>query len=427
MSISTLTKKLDVFVKQDLLGNDTNTAAFLNRGNRGWTEPSMRVLKSLFDILSKADNSWKGLNVAIHEIAHVSPLSGSDVSSYIPEPIRHGIIQNLKTHRIFQFKVGKRTIRIHIIYSEMHQRLSKSVILGMVRQMYLWLSITFHYASTYCASVLDVYIYLTDNIKQLPSSQLSVIDREHVNTAFTTSCKPSIDIHIFRKEEWFKVFIHETFHCFGLDFSGMDESAEMGDNVIKRHFGLKPGIDLRIYETYTETWANIMHTFIHGFLQSKTHIWENVFRSFVKSLKFEQAFSIFQCCKVLSHNKMSYRNVCARSMGAYNENSHVFSYYILKSALLFHADTFINWCIAHNDHVRRVSMNGVATSRGPLAFKQTSQNINGFSRLLVEVSCQTDYVSAVSEIERRFLYHKRLTKDRGLKEIMDTLRMTMYG
>jgi hypothetical protein len=196
----------------------------------------------------------------------------------------------------------------------------------------------------------------------------------------------------------------------------MTGTSELGDRVIKDHYHLKGGIDLRIYEAYTEAWAEILYIFIYGFLQSKKRTWETVFRHFAKSLKIEQAFSIFQCCKVLSHNGLSYRNICARTMGAYNEKSHVFSYYILKSALLFHADDFIRWCITHND--------GGGDGKGALAFRQTAQNIDAFCKLLVESLCQTGYLSAVSEIERRVLYHRQSFRK---SVVGNTLRMTVHG
>jgi hypothetical protein len=408
MSISppSISKTLAVFVKQDLSGPSES---------RKWSDRSKGVLKSLFDSMVHSDHLWKtgagGNSVSIREIEN-DGVSESDVSSYIPKSIRVDILRKMDKSRIFQLKIGKRTVQIHIIY---FQRLSNSVILEMIYRMYLWLSVVFRYASPHCAKKLDVFIYLSGDTKRVPVSPRGVIDREHVNTAFTTSCQPEIEIHIFREEEWFKVFIHECFHCFGLDFSGMS-GVSMGDRVIKDYFGLNPAFDLRIYEAYTETWAEIVHTLMHSFLYSRSHVWENVYRHFTKSLKVEQAFSVFQCCKVLAHNGLSYRNICGRTMGRYNEKSNVFSYYILKSALLYHTGDFIDWCIAHNG----------GSDGGPLpfVFLKTGQNIQDFCGLLIGVCCQTGYLSYVSEIEGKLLYHERSGKHR---DVLDTLRMTVYG
>jgi hypothetical protein len=406
MSISPISKKLSEFVKQDLLDKVPGTSA-----TPGFGHDSANFLKSVYDSLIQTDHKWE---TEFSDIRELGPdeKGHATVSSYIPDTIRNKITSDLKNRRVFVFGWGARTIKIHMIYSG----LSNRVISGMIYRIYLWLSVIFRYASANCARELDVFLYMTKETKRLPQSPTGIIDREHVNTAFTTSCQPKIEIHIFREEEWFKVFIHESFHCFGLDFSGMTGTSELGDRVIKDYYHLKGGIDLRIYEAYTEAWAEILYIFIYGFLQSKKRTWETVFRHFAKSLKIEQAFSIFQCCKVLSHNGLSYRNICARTMGAYNEKSHVFSYYILKSALLFHADDFIRWCITHND--------GGGDGKGALAFRQTAQNIDAFCKLLVESLCQTGYLSAVSEIERRGLYHRQSFRK---SVVGNTLRMTVHG
>jgi hypothetical protein len=65
-------------------------------------------------------------------------------------------------------------------------------------------------------------------------------------------------IYIFRKEEWFKVFIHETFHSLGLDFARMPE--ESANQALFSIFPVR--CDYRFYEAYTETWATILHSLI---------------------------------------------------------------------------------------------------------------------------------------------------------------------
>jgi len=400
MSISPISKKLSEFVKQDLLSK-------VPRSSPGFGDKSVEFLKSVYDSLIHTDHKWE---TEFSDIRELESDEGS-VSSYIPNTIRNKIMNDLKDRRVFVFGYGTRIIRIHMIYSGLSDR----VISGMIYRIYLWLSIIFQYASANCARELDIFLYMTKETKRLPQSPTGIIDREHVNTAFTTSCQPKIEIHIFREEEWFKVFIHESFHCFGLDFSGMTGTSELGDRVIKDYYHLKGGIDLRIYEAYTETWAEILYLFIYGFLQSKKRTWETVFRHFAKSLKIEQAFSIFQCCKVLSHNGLSYRNICAGTMGAYNEKSHVFSYYILKSALLYHAADFIHWCITHN---------GSGGRKGTMAFRQTAQNMDAFCKLLIGSLCQTGYLSAVSEIEQMVVYDNPSFRKSA---VGNTLRMTVYG
>jgi hypothetical protein len=120
---------------------------------------------------------------------------------------------------------------------------------------------------------LTIYIYLTQEKKRLPNDPNAVLGRENANTAFTTSCTSDTEIHLYREEEWFKVFIHETIHSYGLDFSTMNNSS--ANAQIRKIFGVSS--DVRLYESYTEYWAEIVHMcFLAHFHIVKTPNMENI-------------------------------------------------------------------------------------------------------------------------------------------------------
>jgi hypothetical protein len=150
---------------------------------------------------------------------------------------------------------------------------------------------------------------LTHEKKQLPKEANISLGRTHANTAFTTSCTSNTEIHLYREEEWFKVFIHETFHSYGLDFSTMDNTdvnAKMCDI-----FGITG--DVRLYESYAEIWAEIMHIcFLVHFQMIKTPIMENInkyAKNIEKMMEYEIIFSLLQCVKVLHHNGVTYDDI----------------------------------------------------------------------------------------------------------------------
>ena len=425
----TTTRELLAFVQQ------INFASPWSRQNAGGKKiflgsPSTAIIKSLYDHLADfAEHVQEKCNIReLSEMSGSAESENRNISSYIPEPIRTNIIRDLHHRRVFLMDIRdinkkvQRRIKIHFVY----EKLSNRFIQDALYKIYLWLSIVFSYASLNCGRELDIFIYFTEDEKKLPGAGTSIgastgtgiIDREHVNTAFTTSCRPKIDIHIFRQEEWFKVFLHESFHCFGFDFSAMDSVArEFEDRMIKPHFGLNAGLDLRIYETYTETWANIIHILFFSYFscntKTKPNTWTNVFRQFEKSLKQEQIFSIFQCCKVLSYNGLSYKDVCNGSMEKYNENSNVFSYYILKSVLLVYADDFIEWC-----HYYHRGIGGVLT------FQKTGGHIQRFYQFLIDMTCREEYIISVSKMEEWILANMN---KKQYKKIRETMRMTVYG
>ena len=115
----------------------------------------------------------------------------------------------------------------------------------------LWLFILNKYSSKVCSKYFTVYFYFTSLTKNLPSSNIDILQEEHVNTAFTSTCTNHSEIVIYRKEEWLKVFIHETFHNFGLDFCDMN--CFKGNKYILDLFPVDS--EVKLYESYTEFWA----------------------------------------------------------------------------------------------------------------------------------------------------------------------------
>lgn len=85
--------------------------------------------------------------------------------------------------------------------------------------MYAWLYMCIKYSSKKCANNIHIYVYHTPYYKTIPKNNTEVLGTEHINSAYTTSCVKDGEIVIYRKEEWFKVFIHETMHVYGMDFS----------------------------------------------------------------------------------------------------------------------------------------------------------------------------------------------------------------
>jgi hypothetical protein len=184
--------------------------------------------------------------------------------------------------------------------------------------------------------------------KKIPATKRSYIKRINANTAFTTACNTTNEIVIFRYEEWFKVFIHETMHALGLDFSEIN--TEYTNQCIMDIMPVKS--DVRLYETYCETWASILNAmFISLFSTNHNEDLENMDRMIKKTQNFihlEILFSLFQCCKVLSFFDLKYTDLSEQSINAHNkrtnqykEETQILSYYILKPISLFHIDALV--------------------------------------------------------------------------------------
>ena len=275
-----------------------------------------------------------------------------------------------------------------------------------IKKIYIWLFIANHFSNSACSPQITIYWYLTEQKKILPLEPVP-INRENVNTAFTLACPTSANvIYIYRMEEWFKVLIHESFHTFGLDFANMDETISRRE--IFSIFNIN--CDLRLSETYTEFWAEVINVLFvcvnqYNCNESMIHI-HKLAKNIENKMQNERLFSIFQMCKVLKHYKINYIDLYKPStVSKYEEKSNVFSYYILKCIILFHYNEFIEWCMTHNN--------------GSFQFEKSQMNIMEFIAFIKKKYNNAEFVTIIATIESWL----STTTQNGW--IMDTMRMSI--
>ena len=174
-------------------------------------------------------------------------------SHFLPDSIKQYVLEHANKYLLYNCKMNGRQFNIYFTLFDNDENYSKYD--NYATLAFIWLYIASNHSKKKCAKTLDVFFYLTPFQKRLPLDQWRVIDTEHVNSAVTTSCAKNGEILLFRREEWFKVFIHETFHIFGLDFSDMlfDKLSEK----IKEIFPITS--NMLVHETYTEMWATILN------------------------------------------------------------------------------------------------------------------------------------------------------------------------
>jgi hypothetical protein len=345
----------------------------------------------------------------------------------IPDEIRTNIENNEQTTKIYEFKVKNRNIRVFFIFPMQGSQLNEKEMMKYIERMFIWLSIAYKYSPLNCAKNLHIYLYLTDLNKMLPTIDASPIDWEHANTAFTYSCREEhisshnenkdiadiSEINIFRKEEWFKVFIHETIHCMGLDFSHMDTG--FSNSKINSIFNIN--VDVKLFESYTECLAEIMNSifFVYYSVINNKNV-ENIdyiYEKIEETMKNEILFSLFQCVKVLDHYGLSYKNMYDNEnrelCKKYSEKSPIFAYYVLKPILLFHINDFIDWINKNN--------------KGSLSFTKTVENINNYCMFFENFHKTPEYIDVIQFVEKEF--HK-IQNNTDLRTELETLRMTVF-
>ena len=313
------------------------------------------ILISLYDDIYKANEIIFKSGCFTHKLLEKADIKSPELTSgrFFPAPIQNYIKDNQHSQLIFSCgNVGEREINIHFtLFSEADAKNVEPYI-HHVKMMYIWLSICAKYSSKTCAKTLNIYIYPTPFTKVLPGTPSGILGPEHVNTAFTSACAPTGELIIYREEEWFKVFIHETFHAYGLDFA----TSEFG-SLKKTLFSIFPiNSDFDVYEAYTETWARIVNCAFCSFNALRQ---KNDKKTFLQNVNFclemERMFAIYQCTKILGFMGLTYDDLYQKTnqkmhlrTKLYRENTHVFAYYIMTAVFLNDFKGFMLWCKKHN-------------------------------------------------------------------------------
>lgn len=306
-----------------------------------------QILTSSWNQLCKhvVDSSESYLSVKKTSLtkSDISTLQKTNMYSYIPEKIRHEFESS------HQFGVKCETTlkrgRKVVIYLAIPKDEDFNIDVSL-KNMIAWLNFVSEVASSKCSQTLNIYLLLTNAKKRSPEVDTEPIDTIHANTAFTTYCLPLNDIYVFRREEWFKVFMHETFHCFGLDFS-----SSVGDDSNRRIISLfkavDPNTDIRLYETFCELWAEVFYLMFCLFMDTRGKCSHFSSSKYFAALQKERRFSIYQSNKILKRAGYNYKTIFIQPLvnkPKYREKTQAFSYYVIKSLMMWNLDRFVKWC-----------------------------------------------------------------------------------
>lgn len=274
-------------------------------------------------------------------------------SHFFPEVIQNFILENEKKQLVYSFNIDKRQIYIYISLFSDDDFYDLEQYDKCVEKMIRWLYICNKYSingSNKVSERLDIYLYPTEYMKALPNISMDVLCPFHVNSGFSTSCARENEIVIYRKEEWFKVFVHETFHSFCFDIRNINN---MEERIFELFTLSKSNIPkLLIGETYAEVWARIINIVFNCY--EKTDNYKDFELCFNFSLEIEKMFGIIQANKILKHFNLRYEDILFRipkkkqlPLG-YKEKTNVFCYYILSAILMFDSYKFLHWCCKNN-------------------------------------------------------------------------------
>ena len=301
-----------------------------------------RLYKDIYDAYSSINIDefnvdYNNYPIVMPEIITKTKFLDTEIHAFLTDT-DNKIKQIHVSHNINNFKVD--------IFLNLFPSNKKVNINQCITYIITWLTLCSKYTSAKCIKSLTLYVFFTPFKKKLPGALEHTLGAKHVNSGVTNSCKIDGEIVVYREEEWFKVFIHETMHAFGFDFS----NTSMVDvkNKMVKIFNIDS--DFLIYEAYSETWARLLNCIFCGFKNLKNKKDE---KSFIINVDFcfelERKFSSFMSVKILDFMKCKYidlieSNKNDKMMGKYRENSNVLAYYVITSIFMNSYQEFVVWC-----------------------------------------------------------------------------------
>lgn len=210
------------------------------------------------------------------------------------------------------------------------------------KRMMRWIILLFKYKKgDICFSRLHIkwFLFPISKLFSYNEEDTYVIQPKHVNTGYTYPCNPTTDIILFRMEDGFKVFLHETIHAFGIDLALCHlKPEEKNTFTFLNHYK----IDTRevICEFYARLYWMIEYMYeIYTARRVKGR--EDNMKKHMHDMYFvTMHWSIFQGMRLLSISNTAFSSIfekrsSEKKRAIYEEMTSAFSYYAVTAILLY--------------------------------------------------------------------------------------------
>ena len=166
------------------------------------------------------------------------------------------------------------------------------------------------------------------------------INIDNINSSYSTFDE-SINICVYRSEEWFKTLVYELFMSFTIDLM----SAGINFNNILTTSFVNINANFSLVEPIVEFWSRIYNMAFFTYHASETL--DDFIAIFQKNLQDEREFSVIQSAKLLSHFRIKYSATLNTKLSnikkKYSENTNAFGLYVITSIMFYHFDRVMQW------------------------------------------------------------------------------------
>jgi hypothetical protein len=338
-------------------------------------------------------------------------------SKYIDSELINFILTNTNC-KIVTYKntiKGKTYVFDFIIYNN---DLAIKILDLIVEKMLLVLQLIIAISNNDLRNGQHVTFFLTPFQKKLNSnSNTNILGAKNVNSGFTYPYLKNGITFIYRKEEFFKVFIHESIHYYGIDKAlHKDFSNDPKYNKFINSFNIRPQdiAKIGINEALTEYWTFIIYIIAQSY--KKSIALANFIYEFENSYKLELLHIIFQVVKILHYNKLTYSEFLTKYSNQYKETSHIFSYYIVKTLLVYNHSDLLKSTIFDINFSSPSSLN--------IALKSDPISINTFFIKLLSYAYDANFINIINKVSA---YTKTNARSIYKQRIISSNLMMMYN
>jgi hypothetical protein len=377
-----------------------------SKGASSWSFRSPPLLSALYESIAASFSQPMNQDILQGAVSHFSQdLSANDV---FPSKIRDYILNVKHPFQVSYTFItpSGRTVRV-CLWSP------QTIDTSYIETIYAWFSFLDPLVPNPCSQELVIYLYMTPCTKKMNGDPF--LDSYHVNSGASYSCQPSNEIYIFRQEEWLKVLIHECFHALGMDSAWYTHH----DGITKKLQRLFPQIkttNMSIYESYTEFWAEILVILVQVFMITRESTYTKVKPLVLQCIYYEAKWSLIQCTKILAFYHLTYQELLSGKPFP-DTPTPIFSYYVLKCVLMFHASDFISWCCRQSSNTGASSWCFIDLFNPAHASSTISKNLNSLVDFILEHGKTEPLLKEIRMVQD---YQEK----RGIGNV---LRMSLWG
>lgn len=344
-------------------------------------------------------------------------------SKYIDTSVITYISNNISNCKIISYEntiYNKKFILEFVIYDKININKLDNIVKNMLvfLQILIKISKNLNNEINNCSKDgISITFFFTPFLKKLTltnDKNKEILGPKNVNSGFNYTCLSSGSIIIYRKEDFFKVFVHESIHGYGIDMALHNNFTKNKNyNNFLNLFALtnKDNTNIGINESVTEFWTSLLYLCINSYQDSKNL--QSFIYNFERLYKIELVHALYQISKILHYNDLTYNTFInnSKSNSNYRENSHIFSYFIVKTLMLINHDHMLNSQVFELNNISK-SENIEFDSPINIKLKQDDISVNKLFANLYEYAIDPLFIKIMNsiEVEHRKYLNKYINK-----------------